>query len=194
MADIAIADVTYTVQEQGGRLIHRVSAIQKSTFVKVEFGDGALTYPAGGVPLSVTPIDVGFLRAIFRWIIVDGAAGSGIMWKYDFEAKTLRGYRTAGFTPAGTVASHVHQQEITTGSTAAAAGSGIGTLIEDSAAVETVARILDVPIDTTLDIGNTLGTAPAFTGTPIVAGDLVELIAATDAPVAQRLYMQIYGW
>jgi len=193
MADIAIADVTYTVQEQGGRLIHRVSAIQKSTFVKVEFGDGALTYPAGGVPLSITPIDVGFLRAIFRWIIVDGAAGTGIIWKYDFEAKTLRGYRTAGFTPAGTVASHVHQQEITTGSTVAA-DSTSGALIEDSAAVETVFRAMGVPIDTTLDIGNTLATAPVFTGTPIVAGDLVELVAATDAPDAQRLYMQIYGW
>ena len=193
MADITISDVTYTIQEQGGRLVHRVSAIQKSTYVKVEFGDGVLTYPAGGVPLSITPVDVGFLRAIFRWIIVDGAAGSGIMWKYDFEAKTLRGYRTAGFTPAGTVASHVHQQQITTGSTVAADATS-GALIEDSAAVETVFRAMGVPIDTTLDIGNTLATAPVFTGTPVVAGDLVELVAATDAPVAQRLYMQIYGW
>ena len=193
MADLVAGDVTYRLQSQGGTVIHRISGREKRVLIKVDFGDGAKTYPAGGVPLTTTPADANFLREIRRWKIVDGNAGSGIIWKYDFVAQTLRGYRTAGFTPAGTVASHVHRQEVTTGSTAAADETA-GTLIEDGAAAETVFRAMGIPIDTTVDIGDTQATAPAFTGTPIVAGDLVELIATTDAPVAQTLFMYSYGW
>jgi len=193
MPDILEADVTYAIQTQGGRESHVVSPREKRVLVKATFGDGVLTYPAGGVVLSTTPVTIGLERTIWRWEIVDGGAASGIIWKYDHVALTLRGYEIGGFTPAGTVASHVHQQSIRTGSTVAADETA-GTLIEDSAAVETVFRAMGIPIDTTLDIGNTLATAPVFTGTPIVDFSLSELDSGSDTPAAQTLYLNVYGW
>lgn len=47
MADIAATDVTYTILSQG-----RDARGKRQNIVKLVFGDAALTYPAGGVPLT----------------------------------------------------------------------------------------------------------------------------------------------
>lgn len=54
MAAIAASDVTYTLVDQwsepGNRVVH------KAFVFKVVFGDGALTYPANGVPLTLAKL------------------------------------------------------------------------------------------------------------------------------------------
>ena len=48
MANLAVGDVTYTIQNSRRKGDSRVC-----NRVKMVFGDGALTYPAGGIPLSI---------------------------------------------------------------------------------------------------------------------------------------------
>lgn len=51
MADIAAANVTYTV------LSRRVdSDSRKHNVVKIEFGDASLTHPAAGIPISLAKL------------------------------------------------------------------------------------------------------------------------------------------
>ena len=47
MAAIAATDVTYTIVNQA-----RMGSAGYRTVVTIAFGDGALTYPTGGVPLT----------------------------------------------------------------------------------------------------------------------------------------------
>ncbi len=193
MPDIVSTDVTYTPQAQGQRTVFRTAPREKRVLAKVEFGDGALTYPAGGIPLTAIASDVDLQRNIRRWAIVDGSDATGIIWKVDHENAKLRGYSSTANTPTGTIASHVHQQSVTMGSTAVAAAE-TGALVEDSATAETVVRFPNTVIDATYDLGNTLGTAPAFTGDAVAAADFTELAGGAATPAAQTLYLYAYGW
>ena len=86
MAAIASTDLTLTV-EAVARPVHK-----KPPVVKIAFGDGALTYPSGGVPLPTTPSSWGLKRNLQNIVIIDQDDGSGIIWKYDYANKKLRGY------------------------------------------------------------------------------------------------------
>lgn len=88
MAAIASTDVTLTV-ESGTTVIQRK---ERRAIVKIQFGDGALTYPSGGVPLPTTPTSWGMKRNVRYIRVVDQDDGSGIVWKYDFANHKLRGY------------------------------------------------------------------------------------------------------
>ena len=86
MADLAAANVTITVQKRlraGKRRRNRC---------KIEFGDGALTYPAGGIPLPAAKsfaMNGGVLEYL---ILTDSNDASGLIWKYDQDNKKLRAY------------------------------------------------------------------------------------------------------
>lgn len=87
MADIAASDVTYTLQGS----TQRVDGGSNTTAVwKVVFGDGALTYPSGGVPL--TKAKLGCPNHIKAFRILDGASGTGLVHKYDYANVKLRIY------------------------------------------------------------------------------------------------------
>jgi hypothetical protein len=86
MADIAASDVTITVQKRlkaGKRRRNRC---------KIAFGNGALTYPAGGVPLPAAR-SFGLNANVLEYLVItDGDDGTGLIWKYDQENKKLRVY------------------------------------------------------------------------------------------------------
>lgn len=88
MADIAASDVTYVIQakykQDSGLKHYRVSAA---------FGDGVLTYPAGGVPL--TKGNLGMANQIEFLSIMDAANANGLIYKYDFANAKLRIYQEA---------------------------------------------------------------------------------------------------
>lgn len=86
MAGLAASDVTLTVQSTN------IQRKQRRTLVKIAFGDGALTYPSGGVPLPTAPTSWGLRRSLDYIVLNDANDGSGIVWKYDRENKKLRGY------------------------------------------------------------------------------------------------------
>jgi hypothetical protein len=81
MADFAAGDVTVTINRQtilrgspGGLRFNRV---------KIQFGDGALTYNTGGVPLPTFP-KFGMVKRIDDLIIVqNGIATIAYVWTYD---------------------------------------------------------------------------------------------------------------
>jgi hypothetical protein len=52
MADIAAGDVTYT-ERAGTKLRVAGTRVLTRNTVRAQFGDGALTYPTGGVPLTL---------------------------------------------------------------------------------------------------------------------------------------------
>ncbi len=75
MANIAAGDVTYTILKQ--RLL---SNSEKSHLVKLQFGDGALTYPAGGIPLSLAKMGC---PTVIDSLKVTSQGTSGYVFSYD---------------------------------------------------------------------------------------------------------------
>lgn len=90
MPALGAGDVTYTLQnDRYGKDILAGSGMRKFD-VKIAFGDGALTYPSGGVPLTKASLGCpNFLRSV---TLFDDNDGSGLLWKYDRENEKLRCY------------------------------------------------------------------------------------------------------
>lgn len=81
MADLASSDVTYALVNQ-----RTLSDSRKFNRIRLSFGDGALTYPAGGIPLSKGKM--GCPVVIESLIVVDKGV-SGYSFMYDQSAEKL---------------------------------------------------------------------------------------------------------
>jgi len=100
MTALASTDVTVTVNARDRDIGH--GALGKNMGVaSIVFGDGALTYPTGGVPLPGIG-SLGLLRQVDIGI-VEPPPGDGYVYKYDRANHKLLIYTAAGFTPAGTI-------------------------------------------------------------------------------------------
>ena len=86
MADIAAANVTYTITRQ-----RRNTDALRRNLVTIAFGNGALTYPTGGVPLTAgkmgTPTEVQSLT------FTDEANADGFLYKWDKANNKVRIYQ-----------------------------------------------------------------------------------------------------
>jgi hypothetical protein len=111
MADLAAVNVTVTLTPQDQ---DSLGMRKKISFPVIVFGNGALTYPANGVPLPAMGA-FGMKKEIKR-VFIEGQPGDGFIYKYDRTNHTMRIYQvgadpgapsiaaaSAG-TPAGTVA------------------------------------------------------------------------------------------
>lgn len=112
MADIAAANVTYTIVQKGTTGNDQ----RKQNLVDVAFGNGALTYPAGGIPL--TKGKLGLPNNLDYLVIVEGDAGNGLVYKYDASAEKIRIYE-GDYAQAGDAA----LAELDSGSDAPAAAT-----------------------------------------------------------------------
>lgn len=81
MADIATGDVTYTILKQ-----RRNASSQNSNLVRLAFGNGALTYPANGIPINIGKL--GCPTYVESMVVVDQGA-SGYRFQYDQSASKL---------------------------------------------------------------------------------------------------------
>lgn len=99
MAAIAASDVAYTSLGRGGQINDSGSRVND---LKIVFGDGALTYPAGGIPLSNLSKN-GFPNVVDSFLISAASSGDGYVYKYDAVNGKLRIYQSAAGTPSGTV-------------------------------------------------------------------------------------------
>jgi len=81
MADIAAADVTYTLSQQ-----RRSSDAYVNNKVKLQFGNGALTVGSGGIPL--TPAKMGCPTTVGSIVVVDQGT-SGYKFQYDSSTGKL---------------------------------------------------------------------------------------------------------
>lgn len=108
MPDIAASNVTYTVLKRAVRSKGDNYRVNK---VRVQFGNGSLTYPSGGVPL--TKGQLGCPNVLKSVIFIDPGSADLLKYKYDNANEKIRIYSDDGASgiPA----------ELTGGSTAVAA-------------------------------------------------------------------------
>lgn len=144
MTALAATDVTVAVSNRNKDVGH--GALKKNiTIVDLTYGDGALTYPTGGVPLP-DKAQYGFSKEITFGFIEE--KDDGFVYKYDRANNKLQ----------------IYTHGVTTGSTTATT-AGNGALVEDSAAAETAVRFANSAVDTTYDLGPLIelpsGIAPA---------------------------------
>lgn len=81
MSNIAVGDVTYAVVNQ-----RKLSDSRNLNRVRLSFGDGALTYPAAGIPLNIGKL--GCPTVVESIVVVDKGV-SGYSFMYDQSAKKL---------------------------------------------------------------------------------------------------------
>lgn len=107
MTDLAASNVTITIAADDMERIGR----KRMNFVDVAFGNGVLTYPSGGVPISsVTTLG---LLSECRATFIEQPHASGLFIKFNRTTNKFRIYQSAGATPAGTLsaeATHTHAE------------------------------------------------------------------------------------
>lgn len=170
MADLAASDVTYTVQ---GKVEVLDNSVRKAV-VRIAFGDGALTYPSGGVPLSGLSA-AGFPRLVKGAVLMDENDSSGIKWKYDYENNKLRGYQA----PAQT---HDHDLKVIGGQAAA------GTAATAYYATDILGK--EAATDVTI-AGADSATKGGVISETLAAAALSEI---SGAVAAQVLYAEVTGY
>lgn len=167
MANLAASDITVTSLNKrrvNGRTLHNV---------QLAFGDGALTYPAGGVPISKAALHC---PNVIESLVVYDSGTSGYKWSYDRTNEKLVCIQS----PART---HAHDLKIIGGqaaaSTAAVAWYATDILGKEAATDKTIAKA-----DTATKGGVISETLAAAAG--------VE--ASTVAIAAQVLRCEVVGW
>ena len=75
MANIAAGDITYSLLQN-----RSLANSKKSNLVQLVFGDGALTYPAGGVPITIAKLGC---PVIVESMAVVAQGTSGYKFQYD---------------------------------------------------------------------------------------------------------------
>jgi hypothetical protein len=86
MPDIAAANVTHTISSR-----KKLESGEVSNVLTVAFGDGALTYPTNGVPL--TAAKMGCPNNILSVNIINPDASNGFVYKYDLANNKIRIYQ-----------------------------------------------------------------------------------------------------
>lgn len=87
MAAIGAANVTYALQGK----VSKDDASFRHIILNITFGDGALTYPAGGIPLTAGKM--GCPSQIKSFSLVSPASANGFVYKYDLTNNKLRIYQ-----------------------------------------------------------------------------------------------------
>lgn len=168
MADLAAGDVTYTMVSQ--RKMNG-SPSRNHNRVRLAFGDGALTVPAGGIPL--TKGKLGCPTDIESLLVVDQGT-SGYIFQYDQSTEKL----VVMQAPAQ---SHQHNFTVTKGTILASSELGLSA----DAATATVNN-------------NTIASTLALTtNTPIVSATLAAAALAQASAVAiaaQTIEVEVVGW
>lgn len=170
MADIAASDITYTMQ---GKLA-KLDDSRRQAVIKIAFGNGSLTYPSGGIPLSSLSSH-GFPNAIAQVVLMDNNDGSGITWKYDYENNKLRGYNA----PAQT---HAHDLKII-GGQAATTTNEVGHYATDILGKEAASDATIAKADS--------ATKGGVMSETLAAAALTEI---SGAVAAQVLYAVVTGY
>jgi hypothetical protein len=87
MPDIAAANVTTAVVNQHQQ---QVSQGRRQGKFSVAFGDGALTYPTGGVPITKAAFGC---PNVIESFIFEGTGANGFVYKYDQANEKIRIYQ-----------------------------------------------------------------------------------------------------
>lgn len=166
MADLAAGDLTYTLVKS-----RKEESSHKVINLTVAFGNSALTYPSGGIPL--TSAKLGTPNHIVDLIIDGPASADGLVYKYDKANNKIRIYR---------MGAHAHDF-LVKGGTAAAGTDAINiksTIIGKEAATDATNLAADVATK-----GGVQLSAQSALG---------EVASASYAPAATTLYIRVTGY
>ncbi len=86
MPDIASSDVVYSLVKQ-----RKEDSSNKVVNLTVQFGNGALTYPSGGIPLIRA--NMGCSNNILSVNLSSPASNNGFVYKYDLTNNKIRIYQ-----------------------------------------------------------------------------------------------------
>ena len=89
MADIAAGNVSYAQVGRGDK----TDSSKRRNIIDITFGNGALTYPAGGIPLVKEKL--GMAVTVESLLLVDPASANGYVYKYDSANVKVRIYKEA---------------------------------------------------------------------------------------------------
>lgn len=167
MANIAATDVAVTVLNErlmndGRRMIN----------AKLVFGDGALTYGAGGVPLTIGKF--GTPNAL-ESLNVYGAGTSAYRWTYNPATGKLVAMQAPNQT-------HTHNFKVIGGQAAAST---------DAVSAKTLTLGKEAATDITI-VGANSATLGGVVSSTLAAAGMVE--PSTVAIAAQTLYVEVIGW
>lgn len=167
MADLAASDITVTLKNQ-----RKMSDSRNLNRVLLAFGDGALTYPAGGIP--ITKGKLGCPTIIESMSIVDKGT-SGYSFMYDQSAEKIVMFQAPSQT-------HTHDVKIIAGQASAgtdAISAKTLTLGKESATNITIA-------------GANSATLGGVVSATLAAAAGVEPSAVAIA--AQSIEVEVIGW
>lgn len=174
MADIAASDVTYTLQGKTARSTAADPSYR--AIFKIDFGNGSLTYPTGGIPL--TKAKLGCPNKLESFEISDAGSAAGYIIKYDYANEKLKIYQAGGSFD------HTHDLLIKGGqaaaSTAAVAWYATDILGKEAATDKTIA-----------------GSAAATKGgvqSATVSSTVAELTGGSSAVTATTIYARVSGF
>lgn len=165
MSNIAASDITVTLMTQ-----RKLSDSRSMNRVKLAFGDGALTYPAGGIP--ITKGKLGCPTIIESMVIVDKGT-SGYNFMYDQSAEKIVMWQS----PAQT---HAHDVLILGGQTHdATLGLNVSSLGKNAAT------------NITLNGANSATTGGILSATLSAAA---QTQPSAVAIAAQEIEVEVVGW
>lgn len=166
MADLAAGDLTYTILNS-----RRLADSRVSVRARIAFGNGALTVPAGGIPISKGKLACP--NVIESMVIVDQGT-SGYKYQYDQSEEKL----VVMQSPART---HTHDLSLINGAVADSAG----------ARVNAGANLLGANTGANLTVVGG-GANGGIVSTTLAAAALSE--ASTVAIAAQTIEVEVIGW
>lgn len=193
MARLASTDLTVTVLDRG------IVGKKRRSYGSIVFDSTSLTYTIATGILMPTAPSFGFLSLVDNMFFVKslGAGATELVFKYDKTNHSIRVYRSAGFTPAGTVAAPVFTGIAVTPAGTVSAPVFTGDNITEVAVTGTshsVTGTISQPVFAGIALTPS-GTvsAPAFTGTAVAATALAEFTDNTALGGAVTLYFDAIG-
>lgn len=169
MSALVAGSVTYALQ---GKAVKSEDGHRKQV-IKLTFGDGALTYPTGGVPLT-NMANYGWPNAIVSAVVSD-AGSSGYVPRYDIANNKLQLF----VAPAQT---HSHTLSLKNAAVADSAG----------ARVNAGTNLLGA--NTGSDISIAGGGANGGVASATLAAAVLTELASSVAPAAMSVYLVVSGY
>lgn len=196
MTDIVAANVSYSFKAKDRMFKGRRGFSNRGT---ITFGNGSLTYPTGGIPL--TKGSMGCPR-VLRGLEIFSSGGSGYKFELDAANAKLKIYQSnagsislsanSAGTPAGAVSAPTISFASNSGNVAADKVIGLNALSNGASLVANTVVVNVVGVQAPTFTGNALSThSHTATGSAL---PMAELSGGSDAVAACVLEVDVEGY